>query len=429
MSDAVPTVSVITATYNWSSVLRYSIQSVLGQSFQDFEMLIVGDGCTDDSAEVVASFNDSRLRWHNLPENTGSQALPNNAGLELARGRYVAYLGHDDIWYPTHLELLVGTLDQTDAGLAHTLSVYLGTPDSGVRVLMGLPPTGASEKYHWAPPSSWMHRRTIAHDIGGWKDYRTTELAPDEDFLTRAWADGKGVVDVRELTVFKFPSTWRRNSYIVKPCHEQADYLRRIRTEPDFLSSELLEIAAAYALKKPTWPPDIPEPLATDDRTLGWQVRHFRWLRGLEQEPSPRTTELETLEAFDRAREVLFGPIDYVIHAENNDPQIMLPEFDFRKCGRLLLRIDITSPDVTTLQLFYATQATPYYTEAQSMTRQVSPARTRVFIALAADQIVDALRLDPGCCRGQYTIHSIEVRGDRVDRSPAAKYRHLNFEW
>ena len=110
-----------------------------------------------------------------------------------------------------------------------------------------------------------------------------------------------------------------------------------------------------------------------------------------------------------------------MIHAENNDPQIMLPEFDFRKCGRLLLRIDITSPDVTTLQLFYATQATPYYTEAQSMTRQVSPARPRVFIALAADQIVDALRLDPGCCRGQYTIHSIEVRGDRVDRSPAAK--------
>lgn len=416
MSDAAPQVSVITATYNWSSVLRYSIQSVLGQSFQEFEMLIVGDGCTDDSAEVVASFNDSRLRWHNLPQNTGSQALPNNAGLELARGRYVAYLGHDDIWYPTHLELLARTLDQDRADLAHTLSVYLGTPDSGVRVLMGLPPSGAYEQYQWAPPSSWMHRRAVAQDIGGWKDYRTTELAPDEDFLTRTWAGGKRVVNVRELTVFKFPSTWRRNSYIDKPCHEQADYLGRMRTEPDFLSRELLEIASAYALRKPTWPPNIPRPSATGDRLLGWQVRHFRRLRGLEPEPSPGETELDLSEAFARASELLFGPRDYFLRAENNDPHIILPQFDFRNCGRLLLRIEITSPDATTLQVFYNTQATPHYTEAQSVTREIGSARTVALIALDADQIVNALRLDPGCCPGDYTIHSLEVRGDRVNR-------------
>ena len=94
MSSPAPLVSVITATYNWSSVLRYAIQSVLRQTCQDFEMIVVGDGCTDDSAEVVASFDDPRLRWHNLPHNTGHQSAPNNAGLELARGRYVAYLGH-----------------------------------------------------------------------------------------------------------------------------------------------------------------------------------------------------------------------------------------------------------------------------------------------------------------------------------------------
>jgi glycosyltransferase involved in cell wall biosynthesis len=100
-STTSPLISVITATYNWSSVLRYAIQSVLWQTLQGFEMLIIGDGCTDDSAEVVASFQDPRLRWHNLPENSGHQSMPNNTRLAMARGKYVAYLGHDDLWYPT----------------------------------------------------------------------------------------------------------------------------------------------------------------------------------------------------------------------------------------------------------------------------------------------------------------------------------------
>ena len=421
MSDASPRVSVITATYNWSNVLRYSIQSVLDQSFQDFEMLIVGDGCTDDSAEVVASFNDSRLRWLNLPRNSGSQSEPNNMGLEHARGRYIAYLGHDDIWYPTHLELLAKTLDETGADLAHSLTVYLGTPDSGVRVLMGVPATCDYDQYVWAPPSSWMHTRAIAQDVGGWQDYRTTELPPDQDFLTRVWAGGKRVVNVRELTVFKFPSTWRRNSYVDKPCHEQADYLRRIRAKPDFLNRELLEIASAYALKKPSWPANIPQPSPTGDRSHGWQVRHHRWLRGLDGEPPPGQQELELREAFDRAGEVLFGPREYYIRADDNDAQIVLPSFEFRNCGRLLVRIEITSPDATTLQLFYATHASPQYTEAQSVSREVLPTRTIVFIALDARQIVGALRLDPGCSPGDYTIHSLEVRGDQVQVAEAAK--------
>ena len=116
-----PLVSVITATYNWSSVLRYAIQSVRWQSLQDFEMLIIGDGCTDDSAAVVASFQDPRLRWRNLPVNSGHQSVPNNTGLAMARGKYIAYLGHDDLWYPTHLANLVNELEKTNADIANSI--------------------------------------------------------------------------------------------------------------------------------------------------------------------------------------------------------------------------------------------------------------------------------------------------------------------
>ena len=59
---AAPAVSVVIATYNWSSVLRFAIRSVLAQHLADFELIVVGDGCTDDSDAVVRGFGDARIR-------------------------------------------------------------------------------------------------------------------------------------------------------------------------------------------------------------------------------------------------------------------------------------------------------------------------------------------------------------------------------
>jgi glycosyltransferase involved in cell wall biosynthesis len=116
--------------YNWSSVLRYAIRTVLWQTYSRFELLVVGDGCTDDSGDVVAAFGAPRVRWHNLPRNPGHQSVPNNIGLQMARCEYVAYLGHDDVWFPTHLSVLVKALERTQADLAYTRSVMLGPPGS-----------------------------------------------------------------------------------------------------------------------------------------------------------------------------------------------------------------------------------------------------------------------------------------------------------
>ena len=93
-----PRVTIILPTYNWSSVLRHAIASVLRQTFADFELLVIGDGCTDDSAQVVAEAADPRVRWIALPENSGHQSGPNNIGLSEARGEIIAYHGHDDLW-------------------------------------------------------------------------------------------------------------------------------------------------------------------------------------------------------------------------------------------------------------------------------------------------------------------------------------------
>jgi glycosyltransferase involved in cell wall biosynthesis len=256
-----PRVSVILPTYNWSEVLRCSITSALRQSLQDFELLVIGDACTDDSAAVAASFGDPRVRWHNLPRNSGSQAGPNNAGLELARGEYVAYLGHDDVWYPTHLASLTAALDRSGADLAYAVAILYGPRESGVRAVTGLWEPRPEEPLRHIPPSSLMLRREVAARLGPWKDHRTVRLPPDYEFLLRLWEHQGSFVPTRQLSVFKFTAGWRPDAYHVRGCEEQAECLRRIETEPDLRERELLDVIVAYDAGKTVEigpPPDAP---------------------------------------------------------------------------------------------------------------------------------------------------------------------------
>jgi len=280
-----PTVTVITATYNWSSVLRYSIASVLGQTFQDFEHLVIGDGCTDDSAEVVAACGDPRVKWHNLPANSGSQSIPNNTGISMARGRYIAYLGHDDVWHPRHLEYLVAAMD-AGAEFAHSLLVSYGAPGTGTLNIGGIyTPERRAKGTMPAPPSCIMHRRDLVEEIGGWREYRTIDSAPDTEFVGR-WRD-RSIVVVPHLTAFKFPSSKRKNSYVEKPSFEQAEMLRRIGEEPDFLERELTHIVQLLVLNKTNVQIVAPEPKI---KRKGWQVEQARAVRGLPPNELPPPT-------------------------------------------------------------------------------------------------------------------------------------------
>ncbi len=104
-SQRPPAVSVLTATYNRSNVLRFAVESVRRQTLSDWEMWVVGDACTDDTADMIREIGDPRIRFVNLPHNAGDQSGPNNEAVRLARGRFLAYLNHDDLWFPDHLEI------------------------------------------------------------------------------------------------------------------------------------------------------------------------------------------------------------------------------------------------------------------------------------------------------------------------------------
>lgn len=93
-----PLVTVIVPTYNRADTIRRAIRSVLAQTFQDFEIVVVDDGSTDDTQAAVAEFDDSRVRYVRRASN-GGEAAARNTGVSEARGEYIAWLDSDDEWF------------------------------------------------------------------------------------------------------------------------------------------------------------------------------------------------------------------------------------------------------------------------------------------------------------------------------------------
>jgi Glycosyl transferase family 2 len=224
-----PSVTIILPTFNWSGVLPFSIGSALRQTFADFELLVIGDECTDDSAAVVGAIDDKRVRWINLATHVGHQSGPNSEGLRQARGRFVAYLGHDDLWFPHHLECLLPAIE-TGADLVFGLTAMV-RPDG-----FTIEPAPARSRYTsslWIPPTSVVHRRHVVEQVGGWQHPRDIPIDAEADLWRRVHEAGHAIDAVPRLTSIKFPAVWRKNVYVDRPHHEQAEWFERMKAETD----------------------------------------------------------------------------------------------------------------------------------------------------------------------------------------------------
>jgi glycosyltransferase involved in cell wall biosynthesis len=266
-----PLVTVVISAYNRSEVLRYALASAVRQSYRRLEILVVGDACTDDSEAVVARVGDPRVRWMNLAENSGSQAGPNQAALESAHGELIAYLGQDDVWRRDHVAVLVGDLLATGSDVSSTVTSYVWPRPLPVRMFASPPPG------EYVPPSCLMHKRSAGKDVGGWRDWRETVRPPDTDFVWRLHEAGKRFSRVRALTVLKFASALRANSYRDNRFDEQAGAIRRIDGR-GFVAREVLTAVAMAPLRSYGKRPAI-DSRAED--VPGGVMREYRRIRGL----------------------------------------------------------------------------------------------------------------------------------------------------
>jgi glycosyltransferase involved in cell wall biosynthesis len=123
---ATPKVTVLLPVYNASLFLKEAIESVLAQTFTDFELLIINDGSTDRSEEIILSYSDSRIRYEKNETNLRLIATLNK-GIDLAKGEFIARMDADDICMPSRLEKQVAYMDANpDVGVLGTWVHTLG---------------------------------------------------------------------------------------------------------------------------------------------------------------------------------------------------------------------------------------------------------------------------------------------------------------
>lgn len=222
----VPRVSIVTATYNRAEVLRRSIASVLWQTVANWELLVIGDACTDNTAEVVAAFGDARITFVNLPENHGEQSAPNNEGLRRARGRFIAFLNHDDLWFPDHLETALAQLEQDEVDFVHTIGAAI-QPD-GTGKLIGVSVRGVWHPSMAVPASLMVFERSVVERIGHWRSAWRIWNSPSQDWLFRASKQGIVIGSIPRLTTVFMQSGLRSGSYRGGGVEEADSWLKRI---------------------------------------------------------------------------------------------------------------------------------------------------------------------------------------------------------
>jgi len=116
-------VSVIMPLYNMEAFLKTSIESVLEQTFSNFELIIVDDGSTDNSVQIVCGFSDKRIKYFKQMNLGVSSAR--NFGILNAQGKYCAFLDPDDIWLSNKLEIQITAMEKEEIACSGTLMSYL----------------------------------------------------------------------------------------------------------------------------------------------------------------------------------------------------------------------------------------------------------------------------------------------------------------
>jgi glycosyltransferase involved in cell wall biosynthesis len=170
-------VSIVVPCYNAERFLRETLESALLQTYPNTEIIVIDDGSTDGTAELIRSYG-GRVNAEFGPNRGASAAR--NRGTALARGEFIQYLDADDLLLADAIERRVAALQETGGDVAYSdweklVEVAPGAFAIGERVAVRIEdldvnPDIAQLRF-WAPPAALTYRRTIVEKIGGWKDW------------------------------------------------------------------------------------------------------------------------------------------------------------------------------------------------------------------------------------------------------------------
>lgn len=205
LPNKIPTVSVILPTYNRAHLVVRAILSVLKQSYSDFELLVVDDGSTDQTQEVIARLHDSRIRYIRHEQNQGAAAA-RNTGIKASLGQYIAFQDSDDEWQPDKLAQQVEILSQSPAEIGVVYSSFWRIHGNRKRIA----PSKMTKLASWLPFKS----RKLDGDIH-LSLLRGNFITPQATLVRKECFEKAGLFDER-MPRFQDWELWLR---IAKPYH------------------------------------------------------------------------------------------------------------------------------------------------------------------------------------------------------------------
>jgi glycosyltransferase involved in cell wall biosynthesis len=177
-----PLVSIVIPTYNHAPMLQRALETVIEQSYQNWNAIVVNNFSTDNTLEIVAKFNDPRIQCVNF-RNNGVIGASRNEGIALATGEFIAFLDSDDTWFPTKIEKCVAVLEDGSDLVCHA---EFWIDESGKSRLVAYGPSEAATHHNLIyrgnriSTSATMVRASLLKEVNGFDV--SPELISTEDY-------------------------------------------------------------------------------------------------------------------------------------------------------------------------------------------------------------------------------------------------------
>ncbi len=256
-----PLVSIILPTFRRgdNGYLNRAIQSIMMQSYPNFELIIIDDGSKDSTQRVISSYNDGRIRNIRHDANCGLHARRLNEGIGLSRGEYISFMFDDDYWLPDHLRTLVTHFMRCsqEYGMAFGYSLCINAQTREIELLGDEYNPGRLRVGNCLGNQGVLVRKAVLYDVGGYDEHPGIIRLCDWDLWLRVINGGYKIYKipiVTSINEFALPDSIRLTvpidmDFVYRRIAEnRLDYLRSL-IQPDRNSSACINLQAGHLIK------------------------------------------------------------------------------------------------------------------------------------------------------------------------------------
>lgn len=266
-----PAISVIIPAYNSAETIRRVADSVLAQSFRDFELIIIDDGSTDDTSQILQSYQDKRLRIY-TQKNQGP-ALTRNHGIELARGKYIMFIDSDDYVADGYLEKYYRTITDQNSDLV--IGGYQHLKNGKVDFVRQLKP-GKFAKYIVVAPYCKIYRKSFIqkHHI----TFLDTTSSEDVYFSVLLYSKNPKITIIDDTSYYYCYRADSVSNTAHKGFDEKVDILDLMQ-RINFTDTEDVPLNQYFIIRYIIWYLLYSGKTATADKFYQEYQKYFAWLK------------------------------------------------------------------------------------------------------------------------------------------------------